>query len=241
MLRMLCVATLLFLSTGCPGGGGDKPLDKPDAAPPVPDAAKPPPDAPPVLKGYGEACTAPTQCASGLCVGETGGTSLCSIPCNIEVANDCRQVDAFCVPIGAGDHACWGTIETGNDLDDAILNVGDSATRALTPLADADLFQVRLNQLGKIRFVVTPDPTIDVRLEAYGIIGSPLGTANDGGPGQPEALETDVQQIGAHMFIVVRNVGQSTGGYTFTVQKVPPTFAPLERVPLVDPDVPLVQ
>ena len=236
MLRNLSVAILVCLATtGCPGGGGGGlPGDKPDAAmTPTPDAPKPPPDAPPPpLRGYGQSCTSPSQCASGLCVGETGGPSVCSIPCNLDVANDCRSVDGFCVPIGGGDNACWGMIETLNDQDDAILNVGDSATRSLTPLGDADMFQVRLNQLGNIRFTVTPDPSIDVKLEAYGMIGSALGSSNDAGAGQLEVLETDVQQIGAHMFLVVRNVGQSTGGYTFTVTKVTGSFAPTQ--PLVE-------
>jgi hypothetical protein len=221
MLRMLTVTLLVAVATGCPGGGGGG-LDKPDAAPPPPppDAPKPPPPPDAQLRGYGQSCTSPNQCASGLCVGETGGSSVCSIPCNIEVANDCRSVDAFCVPIGGGDNACFGMIETLNDLDDAILSVGDSATRVLTPLNDADMFQVKLNQLGKIRFTVTPQPSIDVKLEAYGMIGSPLGVSNDAAAGGIEVLETDVQQIGAHVFLVVRNVGQSTGGYTFNVTKV---------------------
>lgn len=231
MSRSLSLALLLVVA-GCPGGGGDgSPFDKPDAAMPTPDAPNPPPPPPPPpLKGYGQACTNASQCQSGLCVGETGGAHLCSIPCNINVANDCRTVDAFCVPIGGGDHACWGMIETLNDTDDAILGVGDSAQRSLTPLGDADMFQVRLDQLGKIRFVVQPQPSIDVKLEAYGMIGAPLGFANDAGPGGLEALETDVQQIGAHVFLVVRNVGQSTGGYTFSVAKVAGTFAPVELV-----------
>ena len=241
MLRMLSIVSLVFFATGCPGGGGgDLPGDKPDAATPTPDAPKPMPDAPPMpLKGYGQACSGPQQCASGLCVGETGGTSLCSIPCNIDVANDCRSVDGFCVPIGGGDNACWGMIETLNDQDDAILNVGDSAQRSLTPLGDADMFQVRLNQLGKIRFTVTPQPSIDVKLEGYGMLGDALGSANNVGAGQAEVLETDVQQIGAHLFLVVRNVGQSTGGYTFTAVKVAGTFSPSE--PLGERAVELVR
>ena len=224
MLRMLTV-TLLVAVTGCPSGGANSPHDMPDAAPqPMPDAPKPPtPDAP--KKGYGQACSNGGQCTSGLCVGETGSPSICSIPCNIEAANDCRSVDAFCVPIGGGDSACYGTIETLNDVDDAILSVGDSATRSLTPLNDADMFQVKLNQLGTIRFTVTPQPSIDVKLEAYGMLGSPLGVSSDTGPGGVEVLETDVQQIGAHVFLVVRNIGTSTGGYTFNVTKVT-AFAP---------------
>jgi len=222
MLRMLSLS-ILFLA-GCPGGGGSSPLDKPDAAVTMPDAPKPMPDAP--LRGYGQTCTSANQCASGLCIGETGGPSLCSIPCNIDVANDCRSVDGFCVPIGNADHGCWGMIETLNDLDDAIVSVGDSATRGLTPLGDADMFQVRLDQLGKIRFTVTPSSSIDVKLEAYGMLGDPIGSANDAGASQPESLQTDVQQLGAHMFLVVRNVGTSTGNYTFSVTKIAGTFAP---------------
>jgi hypothetical protein len=224
---MLRSFSILFLLAGCPGGGGSSPLDKPDAATPLPDAPKPLPDAPP-LKGYGQACTAANQCASGLCIGEQGSQFVCSIPCNINAANDCRAVDGFCVPIGGGDHGCFGMIETGNDLDDAILAVGDSASRSLTPLGDADMFQVSLNQLGTIRFTVTPQPTIDVKLEAYGMLGDPLGSANNTGPGMPESLQTDVQQIGAHMFLVVRNVGQSTGTYSFSATKVT-AFGPAMR------------
>ena len=109
---MLLVSFLLAGVAGCPGGG-NSPLDKPDAAVVAPPADAPPPpnpDAPP-LKGYGQPCTAANQCAGGLCIGETGSQFVCSIPCNIEVANDCRQVDGFCVPIGAGDHGCFGTSE----------------------------------------------------------------------------------------------------------------------------------
>jgi hypothetical protein len=217
---MLSISILLL--AGCPGGGGgSSPMNTPDAPPmqPPPDAPPPPnPDAP--LKGYGQTCAAGNQCASGLCVSEQNGPSLCSIPCNIGLANDCRSVDAFCVPIGGNDHACWGSIETLNDTDDAIVSVGDSVTRTLTPLGDADMFQVQLNQLGKIRFTVTPTATIDVKLEAYGVLGSALGSANDVGPSMAEGLETEVQQIGSYMFLVVRNVGTSTGNYTFSVQKI---------------------
>lgn len=224
MLRMLSLAILL---AGCPGGGGGgSPLDKPDAAV-TPDAPRPNPDAPQQpLKGYGQTCTSANQCASGLCIGETGSPHVCSIPCNIELANDCRAVDGFCVPIGNDDHGCFGMIETGNDLDDAILSVGDNATRSLTPLNDADMFRVKLNQLGTIRFTVTPTQSIDVKLEAYDMIGAPVGSSNDVGPSMPEVLETTVQQVGGHIFLVVRNVGTSTGPYTISVAKVAGTFAP---------------
>jgi hypothetical protein len=227
-MRILPFTPLLstLLLAGCPGGG-NSPLEKPDAAVTPPDAPKPNPDAPqPPLKGYGQPCMNGSQCTSGLCIGETGGQFVCSIPCNIEIANDCRAVDGFCVPIGNNDHGCFGMIETLNDLDDAILSVGDNATRSLTPLTDADMFQVKLNQLGTIRFTVTPTQSIDVKLEAYDMVGAPIGSANQTGASMAEVLETTVQQLGGHVFLVVRNVGTSTGAYTIGVAKVPGTFAP---------------
>ncbi len=201
--------------------------DPPDAAKPMPDAPKPPIDAP--LKGFGATCTDPNECQSGLCVGEANTPHICSRTCTLQVAHDCKDVDAFCVPISGGGNACYGMIETGNDLDDAIVEIGDTVTRAVTPLGDADLFQVRLNQLGNTLITVTPQPSIDVRLEAYGVLGSPLGIANDAGPGQPEALSTDVQQIGGHVWFVVRNVGTATGNYTLTVQHTAMTARAIDR------------
>jgi hypothetical protein len=217
MLRSFLILSLIAVS-GCPSGGGSSP--PPDAPPPPPpDAADPPPPPPPPLKGFGESCTSGNQCQSGLCVGENPGQFICSRLCTLAVALDCKDVDAFCVPIGGGQNACFGTIESGNDLDDAIVEIGDSVTRALTPLGDADVFLVRFNQLGTILFDVVPQPTIDVQLEAYGVLGAQLGIANQAGPGEPEGLQTDVQQVGTHMFVVVRNVGNSTGNFTFSVKR----------------------
>jgi hypothetical protein len=234
MLRLLSVISVISVTlslAGCPGGGGSTP--QPDAPPPPPiDAAEPPPPPPPPpppLRGFGESCTSADQCQSGVCIGENAGAFICSRLCTLEVAHDCRDVDAFCVPIGGGDNACFGEIETLNDLDDAIVEIGDSVTRSLTPLADADLFQVRLNQLGTATFTVTPQPTIDVQLEAYDVIGAPLAVANNTPASMPEGLQTDVQQVGTHVFVVVRNVGTSTGGYTLAVTHV--TAATGESVP----------
>lgn len=218
MSARLVLFSLLLPLAGCPSDSTSAP---PDAATVHPDAPVVHPDAPmPPLLPYGAACTSPSQCQGGLCVGETGGSYICSRPCTLDVALDCKDVDAFCVPIGNNENACYGSIESGNDTDDAILEIGDSVTRTLSPLGDADVFQVRLNQLGMVSFTVTPQPSIDVKLEAYGVIGSPLGFANDTGPGMPEVLQTDVQQVGTHVFVVVRDVGSSTGGYTLSVQHV---------------------
>jgi hypothetical protein len=212
--RLLFVS--LFTLTACPSN--DTQSLPPDAAVAHPDAHVPPP--PPPLLGYGDACTSASQCQSGLCVGETGSAYTCSRLCSLAVAQDCKDVNAFCVPIGGGDNACYGSIVTGNDTDDAVMQIGDTITRVLSPLADADLFLVHLDQLGTARFTATPQPSIDVKIEAYGETGAALGFANDVGPGAAEALVTTVQQIGTHIFIVVRDVGSSTGGYTLNVQHV---------------------
>jgi len=219
MFRLLTVITIVLPLAACPGGGSSPSPDAPPR-PPV-DAPEPPPPPDARLRAYGEPCVGGNECQSGVCVGETGSTFSCSRLCSLDVALDCKDVDAFCVPVGGGDNACFGEIETGNDLDDAIVEIGDSVTRNLSPLGDADLFQVRLNQLGTATFTVTPQPSIDVRIEANGVLGAPIGFANDAGPGLPEGLQTEVQQIGGHIFIVVRNVGSSTGGYTLAVARVP--------------------
>ena len=236
MFRSLTIIGVLISLAGCPSEGGSTPQPDAPAKPPV-DAPPPPPPPDARLRAYGEACTTANECQSGLCVGETAGAFICSRLCTLAVAQDCKDVDAFCVPIGGGDNACFGSIETGNDLDDAVVQIGDSVTRAVTPLGDADLFQVHLDQLGTTTFTVTPAASIDVQIEGYGVLGDALGLANNNGPGLPEVLQTNVQQVGTHIFIVVRNVGNSTGNYTLTVAHtataagsvVPPRA--LERAP----------
>lgn len=192
---------------------------EPDAkVQPTPDAPKPNPDAP--LKGYGAACTDASQCQSNLCIGESTAPHICSRACSLQVAHDCKDVDAFCVPVDNGTNGCYGSIETLNDTDDAIVEIGDSVTRGLTPLGDVDLFQVRLNTLGNTLITATPTATIDVEITAYGVLGSPLAVANDVGPGLAEKVQTNVQQIGGWVWIAVKNVGTSTGNFTLSVQHI---------------------
>lgn len=217
----LLLSLALFTSTAAcgdddsmgdsPDGGAAAdagPIEMADARPPAPDAAP--------LLAYGEVCTDANQCIGGYCIGYEGEDYTCSRGCDINTANSCRSVDAFCVPV-SDSYACFGEIETGNDSDDAIIAVGDAVTRGLTPLDDADLFQVHLDQLGDILFQVTTDSSIDMQLEAYGVLGDPIGVANMRGAGEFEALQTEVQQIGGYIFMVVRNVGTSTGSYTLEV------------------------
>ncbi len=194
----------------------------PDAAmtpPPKPDASMPPPPPPP-QKAYGQACANGSECVSGLCVGVTAGQFKCSRSCSLNVALDCKDVDAFCVPLDNNTNACFGTIESFNDNDDAIVEIGDSVTRLLTPLGDTDVFQVRLNTLGNTTITAKPEAGIDVKIEAFGVLGDPLAIQNGGTNGFAEALQTNVQQIGGHVFVAVTNVGTSTGGFTLSVAHV---------------------
>jgi hypothetical protein len=220
-MRSMFFLLSLSFAAACGGGGNSSP-DTPDAAmpppPPVDAPVTPPP--PPPKKPYGQACANGSECQSGICVGPTAAQSKCSRSCTLNVALDCKDVDAFCVPLTQGGNACFGSIESGNDLDDAIVEIGDSVTRLLSPLGDTDVFQVRLNTLGNTTLTATPEVGIDVKIEAFDVLGSPLAIANNGGNGVAEALQTNVQQIGTYVFVAVTNVGQSTGSFTLAVAHV---------------------
>jgi len=164
--------------------------------------------------GYGEACVDPAVCASGLCIGAP--YDHCSELCNQAIANDCPNVGAsgFCVPIGMDEFACVGELDTGLDDDDDILASGDSATRTLGTLTDADLFHLDL-PAGSFVILVEPDPDDDVELGLYDNIGQTIGILDDG---QDGAIEGAVLDTGAGVvFAVVRNAGNSTGSYTISV------------------------
>jgi hypothetical protein len=165
------------------------------------------------LRGFGETCAAASECQSGICLGT------CSRSCTLAVANDCRDVNAFCARVGADQYACAGSLETFDDPDDAIMAVGDSVLRTLTPLADADLFEVRLNQLGTITIMATPAATIDLQLEAYGVSAAQIGVVNDGGAGVAEGATTQAMSVTGYIWVVVRNVGTSTGNYRLSVTR----------------------
>jgi hypothetical protein len=68
-------------------------------------------------------------------------------------------------------------------------------------------------------------PAVPDRRAARGALarghGDPIGVANQALPGQPELLDLGLEQLGAHLFLVVRNVGTSTGGFTLAVTRVP--------------------
>jgi hypothetical protein len=229
MFRTALLVSLVSL-VACVDHGSQMPDPTPTPTPtPMPDNPPPPPPTP--KKTYGQACNNGGDCQSGLCVGAPGAF-MCSRSCSLQVALDCKDVDAFCVPLDSGQNACYGTIESGNDLDDAIVEIGDSVTRLLTPLNDTDVFQVRLNTLGQTTITATPEAGIDVKIQAFSVLGEPLAIQNSGAAGVAEALQTNVQQIGTHVFVAVTNVGQSTGGFALAVAHVT-AAAPSDDMPSI--------
>lgn len=164
--------------------------------------------------GYGETCTEPEPCASGLCVGLD--YDHCTAFCNHAIANDCANVGAagFCIVVSDDEAICVGDLDTGFDPDDDIINSGDSATRNLNTLTDVDLFQLPLVD-GNYVIQVVPDADDDVQLEVHDAIGQPIGVLDNGGEGFVEAVALDT--AGGTTFVVVRNIGNSTGTYTISV------------------------
>jgi len=165
--------------------------------------------------GYFEPCEDPVVCASGLCIGPP--YAHCSEYCNQAIANDCANVGALglCVPVGEDNFACVGDLEFGFDEDDAILSSGDSVTRSLGNLTDADLFHLELFE-GNYVVYAEPQGGDDVQLEVYNAIGEPIGIINDGGPGVTEGVNYTTGT--GVSFAVVRNVGNTTGPYSLSVE-----------------------
>jgi len=67
---------------------------------------------------------------------------------------------------------------------------------------------------------VTGEADDDVQLEVYDAIGQELGTINNGGDGVSEATRFTVEGPGVS-FAVVRNIGNTTGEYTFSITREP--------------------
>jgi hypothetical protein len=163
---------------------------------------------------FGEPCAGNPECVSGICL-----VNKCSVACDQAIANDCRQVGGFCVPVmnGPSPTACYGTLETGSDLDDAVVQPGDSIMRNVSPLGDADLFQLPLLP-GTYNVTAAPGAGVDIALEGYDATAAPLGTFNTGGAGAAEEGQVTVSAAAVYFF-VARDVGTTTGPYTFTVTK----------------------
>jgi hypothetical protein len=170
---------------------------------------------------YGETCMVSAECESQFCIGAPD--YICSVACDPNLANGCHAIGSpgLCVPIADGTvYACYGDLETGLDSDDTFLVAGDTATRSLNALDDADLFRIDV-LAGEYRIEASPVDTtaagVNLRLEIYSFNGDQIGTFDMNTEGQSEvAILT--QPATGWVFAVVRNVGSSTGQYSISVQ-----------------------
>ena len=161
--------------------------------------------------GYGAECIAASECSSGLCAG-----GMCTEACSLrERVDSCQHVGAFCGPVADGEMACVGNVETGADGESAMLALGDVADFAIDTVDDADLFLLELTQPGSAELEVQA-VGVDVQLELYNLSGVPNGEQDAGGMGESESLVIDVVAP-AHEYLVVRNVGGTTGRYRVTL------------------------
>lgn len=165
---------------------------------------------------YGEFCDDPVVCASGLCL--NAPFEHCTVFCDQTVANACGKISGaagLCIDAGS-DTVCAGSLEFGLDDDDELMSPGDSVSRNLDAVDDADVFQFTL-AIGSYRFTATPDqPDDDIQVEFYGNLAQNLGTLNNAGDGGAEVATFNQEGGTGVVFVVVRNIGDSTGGYTFT-------------------------
>lgn len=201
------------------GSASDAASDSPDMAMPmeaVPDLAEPIDFAGVTpTKNFGEACLANAQCISGMCL-----VDKCTVACNQAVPNDCRQVGGFCIALlgSPSPFGCYGTLQTGADLDDSIVQPdGPARAGTLSSLNDADLFQVPLG-IGTYSITATPLDGIDVALDAHDTNGAAITTHNDGAVSVAESITLNITTVGTRFF-VVRNAGTTTGDYMVTVVK----------------------
>ncbi|HRI07888.1 MAG TPA: calcium-binding EGF-like domain-containing protein [Nannocystaceae bacterium] len=166
-------------------------------------------------KAYGEPCAEGIECASGICL--LGMFNHCSQLCDFDKANDCRDQGAkgLCLPVDNNQFVCAGTIETGADKDDEIVKNGTVLTRFFDKIGDVDIFRLDL-PMGMYTVFLTPEPDDDAKIDFYDLEGKQLGTINEGGAGYEEGANYTAN--GYPIYMVVTNVGNTTGQYKLAVQ-----------------------
>ena len=170
-------------------------------------------------KQFGEACGIPEECASGICLNDP---NMCTISCTQMVAHDCRDQGKAGLCVATTDpnlFVCSGTFNGGPDKDDTVMVPGDASTRLFDSASDADLFLIK-HGTKDIVFSAQPDPDDNLQLEVYSGGGAMLGTINDVGVGQAEAAQLNVGGTAGVIFVIVRNIGNSNGGYKISVENV---------------------
>ena len=207
-------ALLTLTSAGC-FGSDDAEESGQDAAPQsgnLPDAASViSPDAAAPLHAYGEFCVKNADCASEFCY-----EAECTVECDVQMVNSCRDVDAFCVPTGSKS-GCFGHVVTGSDTDgDQSIVLGAPVLTKLTPAGDADLFEIALDA-GHYEITAAPAPDGNVALEVYSELTKLDAAADAGGLGVAERATLTVQRAGRY-FVVVRDVAGSPANVTVIVK-----------------------
>lgn len=168
-------------------------------------------------KEFGEMCEFNSDCASGLCLVKP---NMCTITCTQAVANDCgaQDVTGLCIEAGDDLFVCAGDLTFGADPDDAIImNDGDQLVRNFQTVDDADLFLINL-PAATWEVAAFPDMDDELQIEFYNPDATIIGTVMSPGVGMPTGGQVD--SAGGVFFAVVRNIGNSNGKFTITVNKV---------------------
>ena len=167
-------------------------------------------------KEFGEVCDDPSACISGLCITDTQ----CTVECSIEdFANDCGKQGYYGLCIFSGDEnipfVCAGEIDAGNDSnDDKIVYAGETVNPSFQSVDDLDIHLVKIGP-GNYDIFATPNPDDDIAVIFYNIDGSLLAEQNMGGAGEIEGANVDA--VGDPLYVIVANIGDNIGSYTFEV------------------------
>jgi hypothetical protein len=168
------------------------------------------PDAAPVAVPFGANCGEDYECDPAPCVDYH-----CSVYCDPDAADACRDVGGLCSLLRHGNHGCKGDLDSGRDADDAVLRPGDAASRTLSPTGDLDVFRLAVG-VGTWDVAAVPAPGVDLAIEFYDARAQEIAAFDNGVAGATEATSwTTVDAAGG--FVVVRHVGAGTGGYTISL------------------------
>lgn len=166
-------------------------------------------------KQFGADCELNEDCASGLCLTNGG----CTAECSLQVAHDCRDqgFSGLCVLTDQPDlNVCFGDFNGGTDKEDTVMIPGDSIMRQFQTASDADVHLINYGTKN-IEFIATPDLDDDLKLEVWDLGGNSLGEINNVGIGMPEGASLDVKGVAGSLYVIVRNIGATNGGYKFAV------------------------
>lgn len=125
-------------------------------------------DGPPGAQPYGAPCESHDDCESGICVLEDPFLpGVCAVNCD-PTEGACAAIGhaAFCIKLYTSEFVCTGVLETGDDLEDGLLLVGEALSGSLVG-DDRDAFYLE-NPLPEHYTVrVYPGAGLDVMITMY--------------------------------------------------------------------------